>query len=147
MATFNHKGIEIEFDDGLGIFRAKISGKAERAPSLDAMQKKIDKAAEEAFEPFFALRRKSHSDPKNAPTLVKIRIIRKDKGGRGRYERNNWGFADEAGKLYRNETLLPDTQEARQLFAACEAAEEELIKAERARSQAREALPYIKFEF
>lgn len=140
MTTFTHKNTEITLSER-GDFTATVSGKFVRASSLDAMKKRIDKAAEETFEPFYALRDRSHRDGKDAPDLVRIKIVRKEKPGRSRWDKG--GFVDEAGQVYQSRSLLPDTQDARSAHAAHKEArrlEDEAEKARREKYDTLEAL-------
>lgn len=141
MANFAHKGIEIVLDERYGDFDAVLNGKKVSAQSLPAMKKKIDAALAENFQPFVALRPRKYNDPEGTE-LFPVKIIRKEKDERGRYGRG--GFIAEDGTKYRDH-LLPDTQEARTLYAAYLKAETEYSAADKKRRVTREAIPYIKF--
>lgn len=143
MTTFNHKNIEIRFAETSGQFTATFGTppKFQRATSLAAMKKKIDASLAETFEPFEALRERRHGDPAT-PNLVQVRIVGKQKYGRAQ----RGGFVDENGHIYGSRELLPNTQEARNLSAALDAANAAYSAARSACNDARNAIPYIKFE-
>lgn len=105
--TWTHRGVTIKLISSNGQFSAEMPGRKLRAPSLDAMKKKIDENM--TFEPFDAFTEENgyssvrkdekiaaeHKSPGKHyhPRLVRRHIVA--------YDRANERFVDDAGQVYR----------------------------------------------
>lgn len=124
MKDYNYNGVTITFEETAARFTATVGGKFTRAPSLDAMKKKIDKAKEQAFTPFDALMYRSfyfghQSYERSNPEMDTVRVIRVEADKRARYDRHTFNveYTGKSKKVYhRSDTVTvvtPDTPEAR----------------------------------
>ena len=141
--TWQHRGVSITFDTARAIFLATIDGKPQRAPSLDAIKKKIEAAVNNAFTPWRGL-----SVSYYGAAFREVEVVGIAKG------RKEWlvRYLDRDGRRSEgNESaIVEDTPENRSLVAAMVAAHKTL-EAEKDRlgqikEDARKAIPFKRVE-
>jgi len=93
MATYEHNGIKIEFNERTGKFTATIKSKSQTAASLSGIKKKIDDAAKNSFQPFPALIWPLYNQ--HGKAFISTRVVGIIKArGRHRYNaRDKWEIA------------------------------------------------------
>ena len=110
MATYEHGGITITFDERGGKFTATIGGKRQVAASLSGIKKKIDDAAASTFKPFGALIwRTTYDRSKKDVKEIQVVGIIKARGKYGYSAKDQWEVA--CGDEYAE--VMVDTPENR----------------------------------
>lgn len=142
---WQHKGVAITFNEQGANFVARVNGNDLKAPSLDAMKKKIDGAQLIEFKPFKAV--KGSMDDLAQFDVVGIR---KSAGFSQRISRGETVFVCVAknGNEFETDSVTPATKEnidtikfANQEWEACRKIEQD---AESRRTKARDAIPDVR---
>ena len=162
---YEHAGVTITFNEVNATFIGTIDGKLVRAPSLDAMKKKIDKARTSEFTAFDALDYQIFYDAPSRveakrPDIEKIRvknlkITRKRYGDKEEFicesvsdpqKRKYWATNGEFTKNY----FVPDTAEARaaitNYYEIAFAAQRQRAQLSKAIEDAQAKIPIVRIE-
>lgn len=109
MATYEHGGVAIQFNEARGEFLATINGKLASGASLAGIKKKIDAAAASAFKPFSALASPEWGNKKDH--FIEVKVVGIVRGRKVRYGANKDSWETDTGRHFRS--LMADTPENR----------------------------------
>lgn len=140
---WTHKGINIEFHGEE--FTAKVNGTTLKAPSLDAIRKKIANALLVEFKPFKAI---GGSLDNTGLDVFTVTALEKSEGGRRGYHRGELVFkTDQLSWGCNKNAVVPATAEGiaavKHAIKEWEACQDIIKAAEARRNKAREAIPFI----